>query len=354
MDTPKAVFSSVSRYGRHFFKLLRDTITHIVAYCRVLPGLCYRIVSNTIGSSSDSFHKYFESRHGTSHPKFFEGTFQLAQLSAFRNGKLLAVCLHSDSRDELCASVLTNSLVIDILDSNFVFYVEHGKGPRMRNLIQRLDARRLPHMSVMVMRSYREYAVIASTSDFSTASNVVSMLVGAIENPVSSAGARSDDLSIHRQIVTEQDAELQKAIEADVARMRSKDLRENNDLRRRQLRADNRLKRQQLISDRKEFARKYAATSHTGNTKIKVRLPSGRTIESVFNKDDTVGMLYDWVGAAEYLCDNQVKIPYAFDLSIPHPSTTLGDRAQTLEKANLYPNASLVLISRDDSDEDDV
>ncbi|GBE62162.1 ubiquitin regulatory protein, putative [Babesia ovata] len=280
--------------------------------------------------------------------------FSSAQSAAFRDGKLLAVCLHTEFGDELCASLLSNSLVIEILDTNFVFYVEHGKGPRMRSLVQRLDAKRLPQMSVIVMRSDREYAVIASTSDFSTPNNVISMLLGAIENPVRSIGTRSDDLNINRQIVTEQDAELQKAIEADVARMRAKELRENDDLRRRQLRADIKLKRQQLISDRKEFARKFAATSHTGDTKIKVRLPSGRTIESVFNKDDTVERLYEWVGAAEYFGDDQIKIPYVFDLSIPHPSTTLGDRSQTLENANLYPNASLVLISRDDSDEDDV
>ncbi|GIX65785.1 ubiquitin regulatory protein [Babesia caballi] len=239
-------------------------------------------------------------------------------------------------------------------DRNFVLYVEHANGPMMRYLINLLDVRRLPHLSVMIMESEADCSVIARIEDFSNTDAVIQTIIRAAGNPARIPGARFENLEADRQLMDEQDEEYRKAVKADAARMRTQQLREHNDLRRRKQREEVAVMRERIVCDRRAYAQRFSGAQPTGDTKIKVRLPNGSTVSSTFNKDDTVEKVYLWVGAAEYISGSSVQIPYRFDLYLPHPSKMLGDRTQTLESANLFPNATLVLISRDESDDEDV
>ncbi|GFE55376.1 UBX domain-containing protein [Babesia ovis] len=354
MDSAKTSLSVASHCASRLYGLLRDITLSFINCCYVTLTVCHNIICILLGVPSSAFRKQFESRHGTVHPKFYEGSFQSAKSLAFRNGKLLAVYLHPGTNKNSSDQFLTNELLTELLDANFVFYVGHGKGPRMRRLIHEFSARRLPHMSVVIMKSEVEYTLIATVEDFSSIDEVIATIANAVDNPLRSLQSDLGNPDANRQLINEQDEALTKAMEADICRIRAKELQATNDLQRNRIREDNLRKREEVIRNRKSFAKTFSGPKPTGDTKIKVRLPSGCTIESVFDKDDTVEKLYEWAGAAEYFSAKSVKIPYNFDLSTMYPSKTLSDRSQTLESANLCPNASLVLISRDDTDEEDM
>ncbi|KAK1937507.1 hypothetical protein X943_002429 [Babesia divergens] len=353
MDCLKRHIYSTHRHLLRFYSKICTILSGILGYIIGFFATSRRMLTNLFGASSESFARQFESKYGPLHPKFFEGSIQAAQSAAFRDGKLLAVYIQS-GQDHVSGAILTHKLVIEVLDTNCIFYAGYAKGCRMRRLIQNLGVTRFPHLSIMSMKSQTDYTLVARVEDFSSVSSVILQIVSAMDNPTVSVAPLRGEFDSSRSIIEEQNAEFQRAVEADRARMLAHQLEHSESIHHRRQKEELAQKRQALITERKAFAKEYSKTHPTGNTKIRVRLPSGATVESVFNKDDPVQKLYDWVGAAEYFSEKPVHIPYTFDLSMLHPSTTLDDRSQTLEDADLYPNASLVLISRDDSDEEDV
>lgn len=340
----------------NLFCSVRRMIQRVLSYVSRLIAVSGRRIANFIGISPTSFTRQFESQHGPSHPKFFEGSLQTAMSNAFEQGKILAVFMYSN-RNHSSNTVLTNSLIVEVLDANCIVYAENARGVIIRNLVNELRIKKVPNLSLLLMTNTSKYSLITCIDDFRTTESVLVAIVTAIENPTAAALTaqyQSSEVTVHRNIISEQDEEYKRAVEQDTARLLSRQLSANNDIERRKEREKLALQREQLIAKRKETAKQYSNPSKKGNTKIRVRLPTGCSIEYVFDKEDTVEELYEWVGAAEFLYKKVTRIPYSFDLSIPYPSKTLDCRLQTLEEANLYPNASLVLISRDDSDDDDV
>ncbi|EDO05728.1 UBX domain family protein [Babesia bovis T2Bo] len=321
------------------------------ALCYILTWCVDRCLS-CVGLSSSPFTKYFESKYGQLHPQFYEGSFQSVKANAFHNGKLLAIYLHSDTTRFSSEHFFTNELLTEILDTNYILYVRYGKGPVMRRLIYEFGVQRLPHISIIAMRNLSDYTVIATLEDFSSIDNVISTIASAVESPLRPLSNGDGNLDNDRNLINEQDEALKRAMEADISRMRMNQFESAVHVPNTNCRETVLKNRADTIRRRKSFAEEFSSTVPDGDTKIKVRLPSGSSIESIFRKDDTVGRLYEWVGAAEYFSAGKVKIPYDFDICTMFPSKTLSDRTQTLESANLCPNASLVLISRDDSDEE--
>ncbi|AFZ80465.1 hypothetical protein BEWA_033180 [Theileria equi strain WA] len=304
-----------------------------------------------IGIYQPYFLEFYESKYGSTHPKLFSGTFEEAKAEASNTGKLLLVYIHSDRDQRFCSELLSNKLVIEVLDSNFIVFIEYHKGPHMRRLINITNALLLPHVSIMACKTPTETRIIDRIEGFVDYDKFISILVNAVDNadgPISS-------LESSRKLREEQDEEFRKAVEIDSMKMMEKE----NDVRRRNTQAaikkekEEKIKR--IVHRRKQLAVEHKHLEAKGNTKIRVRLPTGHSIESLFDEDDTIEKVYQWVEASEYMedKDDSIKIPYDFVLSIPHPSQALSNKSQTLKDANLVPNASILLTSLcDDSDED--
>lgn len=354
MEMQNHLASNIKNSVNYICSLLYRKLAHIINYSKHLFDSLYRKVINILYEPPNSFARIFETRYGPSHPKFFEGSLTEAKKDALRENKLLGVYIHSD-HDNASAIALSNPLIVDILDANCILYVEYVKGSRMRRLVHHLGARKLPHLSLFAIATSEMQELVARIEDFRNTDSVLVTLVNAIENPnIVTAKKSTDELITRRNIIKEQDEEYRRAMEEDTARLQKKEMAENNDTMRRRKKEIMEQGRLNLIAERKNLAKLHTGSFNKGDTKIRVRLSSGSTLELAFNKDEPVQRLYDWVGAAEYWSDKNIKIPYHFDLCIPYPSKKLENKLQTLEEANLYPNASLVLVSLDDSDEDDV
>lgn len=307
-----------------------------------------------IGLYRPYFLEYYESQYGSMHPKLFSGTFEEAKNEAFKTGRLLLVYIHSEIDRRFCSELLSNKLVVEILDSNFIVFLEYHKGPPMRRLIHITNALILPHVSIMSCRSPTQVRITDKIEGFVDYDKFISILVNSVDN-ANLASLPTSSLESSRKLRKEQDEEFRRAVEIDSIKMMEKETEVRKRTTNATIKKQKEEKRKSIVERRKQLANEHQKLEVKGNTKIRVRLPTGHSIESLFDEYDTVEKVYQWVEASEYMeCKNaSIKIPYDFLLSIPHPSQALSDKSQTLKDANLVPNASILLTSLcDDSDDD--
>ncbi|ORM40620.1 TFIIH basal transcription factor complex helicase repD subunit [Babesia sp. Xinjiang] len=149
-----------------------------------------------------------------------------------------------------------------------------GRGPSHRiwyiRIRQRQSLRRLPHISILAMKSDVDYMLISNIEEFSSVSAVITTIANAIDSPLRSLEYGFEDVNTKRQLIDEQDEALQRAMEADISRMRANELQANNDVHKDIHREDAVIRRQRLIRDRKTFAKQFASKTSTGDTKIKL------------------------------------------------------------------------------------
>ncbi|SBT34324.1 conserved Plasmodium protein, unknown function [Plasmodium ovale wallikeri] len=81
-------------------------------------------------------------------------------------------------------------------------------------------------------------------------------------------------------------------------------------------------------------------------------LPNGIKIQNNFSLNHTIENIYDWAECCEYLEDNNITIPYKFELICGHTKSVLYNTKRKIKDFDLYPNAVLNMKSLDSSDEE--
>ncbi|KAK2197142.1 bifunctional UBX domain/Thioredoxin-like superfamily/Ubiquitin-like domain superfamily [Babesia duncani] len=277
-----------------------------------------------------------------------------AKAAALSQGKILALYLHNERAQNFCCVVLSNPLVIELLDTNYILYVVHSKGVRMRLMSKLAQAHSIPHISFFRVPNHNELFYISGTNQLDDTDSFIAMIMNLAESRV--GAPTSAIVEEERKIRGEQDEEFKRAMAIDYEKMTKRNIMRRETEKRIKEELDIKQKKgdikRQTIERRKKISMNYSQSTLPLDTKIKVRLPNGATVESKFNHLDTVGKLYEWVEIVQYTAkQDNLKIPINFTLNITHPSTSLLDKTVTLEAANLFPDAVLTLISLDSDEE---
>uniref|UniRef100_A0A3B0MTF1 Ubiquitin regulatory protein, putative n=1 Tax=Theileria annulata TaxID=5874 RepID=A0A3B0MTF1_THEAN len=313
----------------------------------------FRRVSSLLTLTPTHLIEEYESKYGSVHPKIFLGSFEEARRVSLHSGKMIVLYIHSEFNDHVCRNLFTNQLIIE--DTNYIFYVEYYKGASMRKMMNLVNSLTVPHVSVLSFQGLNRCTVVNRLEGSVEHDSLVSMLLGSVEYQPPLERVESS-----RQVIREQDEEFRRAVEIDSVKFKERDIKRRDEAQRRKtqelIKRQKKEERGKILEHRKELAKMYANLNERidrKGVKIRVRLPTGNSIEGEFAKNDKVEKIYEWVEASQFLENKNYKIPYNFNLSIPYPSTTLSDRNITLENANLVPSSSLLLTSLDDTSEED-
>ncbi|UKJ87703.2 ubiquitin regulatory protein [Theileria orientalis] len=344
------IFNFVNLVFKAIFELFQVSLRRFWSFMSISP-------SNLLDQ--------YENKYGSIHPKIFMGSFEEAKKLSLQTNKLVVLYIHSENYDKICKEMFTNQLIMELIDSNFILFIELIKGPRMRKLMELTNTLLLPHISVIAFQNMNRYTMVNRLDGNFDQDALISMLLSSVDyKPV-------DPVESSRRVIEEQNEEYRRAVEIDSIKFKEKEIKRQDEVRRRKTletkQSQKREKKQKILNDRKEMANKYKMVNRTGDVKIKVKLPNGNSIETLFNRDDTVQKIYEWVEISDFLGEenesaaptssnpeNKYKIPYNFNLYIPHPSKLLSDKELTLGEANLAPSSLLMLASLDDTSEEEL
>ncbi|EAN33400.1 UBX domain protein [Theileria parva strain Muguga] len=315
----------------------------------------FRRVSSLLTLTPTHLIEEYESKYGSIHPKIFLGSFEEARRVSLHSGKMIVLYIHSEFNDHVCRNLFTNQLIIEVIDTNYIFYMEYYKGASMRKMMDLVNCMTVPHLSVLSFQGLNRCTVVNRLEGSVEHDALVSMLLGSVEYQPPPERAESS-----REVIREQDEEFRRAVEIDSVKFKERDIKRRDEAQRRRtqelIKRQKKEEREKILEHRKELAKVYTNVFdkfERKEVKIRVRLPNGNRIEGEFAKNDKVEKIYEWVEASQFLENKNYKIPYNFNLSIPYPSTTLSDRNVTLENANLVPSSSLLLTSLDDTSDED-
>eukprot|EP00920_Eleutheroschizon_duboscqi_P008182 GHVT01018979.1.p1 GENE.GHVT01018979.1~~GHVT01018979.1.p1 ORF type:complete len:461 (-),score=125.33 GHVT01018979.1:140-1522(-) len=309
--------------------------------CRILGQILSLLLSasgavfRTLGSlflpspnSTMAFAASFENKFGLAHPKFYAGTFNEALAEARSAGKLLVVFLHSTvSADSTaaCRDILTSNQIIQLLDVNFIFWAADVGRLEGHGVSRLLRVNRLPHLSVVVSvggQVVRQLQVLEGAMDLDHVTAALLQGIDHLEAHIRTIDEREKRRHDDRRLREEQDREFQEALERDAAKRRvqaAEDARQaaaEEELRLAGQRAKDRQAARAaaaaiLASQCEEYAKEFRAEDRERvvqpllkheQTRICLKLPSGRRVERTFRRDDKVEWLYRWAQCSPVLC----------------------------------------------------
>ena len=327
---------------------------------------CYRAcrllflnpLSRPVGSGNLNSHfSSFSPR-----PRCFEGSFQEAAAFSRQTDcrKVLVIFLHSSSASDLDSALtsLCNESIVDIINSQFVFWTGDSDFPHIANFMRAFPIRSPPALIAVVSTNRTELKIVGACAG-STSFNSEGIM-----NVLQKAQEAQDRLIIedeqfksNRALREAQDLEYQEALERDalLEAQRERDIKES--LSRKQA-ADTKCINSK--NTKQELFEKFSLLPPPKtSTTIVIRLPDGIRIERNFDISDTVATLYEWVLCAGHLYPHATRVveeihPGSFSLSTSFPSKKLDDMNVTLEDLQLYPNAVLLFTRLYDESENEI
>ncbi|XP_025090464.1 FAS-associated factor 2-like isoform X2 [Pomacea canaliculata] len=206
------VWSTVFDVLRFFFRLLRPD-----------PR---RNVTDPLGDVL-RFISQYESKYGSCHPVFYQGTYSQALNDAKRELRFLLVYLHGDDHqdtDSFCQNTLADPQVCTFLNTRTILWACNTGSPEGYRVSQALKENTYPFLAVIVLRENR-MTVVAKIEGPIGAEELMNRLEGVMrENEVSLIAARAEreERNFNQTLRQQQDEAYLESLRADQEKERRK------------------------------------------------------------------------------------------------------------------------------------
>lgn len=332
---------------RFAWQLIR-TIARLLT--RLLGGHAYAIESSPGDTPNERFRSFYEERHGTTHPPFFEGGYLQALSAAKDNVCFLVVYLHSESHghtNRFCRNILADEAFVEAV-SDCVFWagsVTQRDGAAAQS---RLRVSGMPFLAIVAAPSTVGGDI--ATSSFGTvlgvrtgvgsgAADWVRRVCTRYEGVLEGIRREREERDNARRLRDEQDAEYEAALRADrEAEEREKEVMEQQKM------EEAKLEERERRRERKRAGLGEEPEKGAGVASVVMRLPDGRRIGRRFHRDDKTEKVFDW---AEVNC---VDIEVAC-LVTSFPRRRLKypeDAGLSVGEVGMFPSCMLLLEERDE------
>lgn len=349
---PRWVFAIMSPF-RFVWSFLSNMTAKLM---HALSGPAFLIDSAPGNTPTRRFISFYESRYGTTHPNFYDGSYSAALNAANNQVKFLLVYLHSESHrltPGFCQSVMSDEAFISTANASFVTWTGSVTQRDAASVHYSLRNPAFPVLAVIAgahansdnaqgppthgnVLSIRSGATLANGGGQAAANWLTRVLQrhnGVLEAARQAQVARESDRLLRQQ----QDEEFQAALEADRERereaQRKKEEEEKEQERLAQIEERRNRKRESLGAEPEKAA---------GVASVMLRLPNGTRVGRRFMQEDAMEKVFDWAEV------NGVDIEVA-SLVMSYPKKTLRypeDASMTLQDAGLFPSAMLLLEER--------
>ncbi|XRB17087.1 UBX domain-containing protein [Pseudoscourfieldia marina] len=297
-------------------------------------------------AAARAFVANFDSKFGTTHPRFIADTYTNALRQARRSNKFLVAYLHCarhPATDSFCRETMCDETLSAFLDDGFVVWGGDVDAPEAFALHNALNATTFPLLVALHLggnagaRNGGDVVEVWRRVGPVTPAEVIQGLAEALERFGSRLDAdRQAEVArdFDRQLRAEQDAEYERAAAADRARMEAAEAaRKEAAEAKAKVEAEEKAKadaeaaearRVEELATRRENAaaalpdEPAVGTESPGGAKVArilVRTPGGGRKERRFFSDASVGDLYAWVDALP----TDEKVPEAFRLVTSYP-----------------------------------
>uniref|UniRef100_T1JCR2 UBX domain-containing protein n=1 Tax=Strigamia maritima TaxID=126957 RepID=T1JCR2_STRMM len=249
----------------------------------------------------------YETRYGTLHPVFYQGTYSQVLNDAKRELKFLLVYLHSDEHQdtaEFCRSTLRNADLIQFVNINTLFWACSVRSPEGYRVSQALRENSYPFLAVIVLRENR-MTVVARIEGIMKPVELLTRLRQVLsENEGSLIAARADrhERNLNQTIRQQQDEAYLESLKADQEKEKRKREEQEKkekieqDVRDQQMAAER--KREEISRLKVELAYlipQEPPLNHPDCIRIVIKLPNGTRLERRFLKTCSLKVLYYYV-----------------------------------------------------------
>lgn len=275
-----------------------------------------------------NFIQNFETRYGSSHPVFYQGTYSQALNDAKRELKFLLIYLHGDDHQDtpnFCRDVLSYQPLVDLINGNMLFWacsVNYSEGYRVS---QALRENTYPFLAMIVLRDHRMTVVgrLEGLMEPDTVIVRLQQIMADNEAALITARMDRDERSLTQSLRQQQDEAYQASLLAD----QEKERRRLEEVRRQQ--EEQQRQREQALQEqqkKEEIQRmklelvdqipEEPPDSDPGSIHLVIKLPTGTRLERRFRRSQSLKYLYFYV-----FC--QADAPNSFEIITNFPRRTL-------------------------------
>lgn len=312
-------------------------------------------------NGTGSLREYFRALDVGTKPTCVEGDFaQALTMSRVRdNRRVLIIFLGNPDLGDFQNStknVLCDESVVSVIDGQFLFWAGDTNYRNVDHIRRSLPVRAAPVFAAVVSVNASELKIAGICGGVSfTVDNVLTILQKAQEAQ-DHLMAEDEQFKIDRSLREEQDKEYEEALERDRKIEEEKQIQQDKVVRKLTRREANDARKTQLVET---VFKEAIACAGTNTCTILVRLPNGVRIDRIFDQNDKIDILYDWVhcsgllfpAAAEFgrkiFSDN-------FVLSTSFPTVRIDDKSKTFTEYGLVPNAVLSFSFTNEDDLSDL
>ncbi|KAI9340207.1 thioredoxin-like protein [Obelidium mucronatum] len=302
----------------------------------------------------------YESKYGTNHPAFFQGTYSQALEVSKRELRCLLVvlyCAEHDDMDTFCNQVLSNELLLEYLrEKRFVVWAGDVKESEAFVVSNTLLATRYPFLGMIAPQGGSRMVVVERFEgliDPETLRAALQAQMNRVDGVLNNARAdrnRHDQARILRE---QQDAAYNASLKADQEKARrAQEERERiakeaaeEERKQKELLDKRETKKQRKIRLQENMLPEPSVSDTVDIAKIGIRLPSGERLTRRFKASiATVQDLYDFVEAQDL---TPIDLDSDFEVINTYPRKVLVDKSQTIKVAGLFPTSSVMVEEMD-------
>ncbi|XP_050027193.1 FAS-associated factor 2 [Dermacentor andersoni] len=275
-----------------------------------------------------NFIQSFETRYGSNHPVFYQGTYSQALNDAKRELKFLLIYLHGDDHQDtpnFCRDVLSYQPLVDLINGHMLFWacsVNYSEGYRVS---QALRENTYPFLAMIVLRDHRMTVVgrLEGLMEPDTVIVRLQQIMADNEAALITARMERDERSLTQSLRQQQDEAYQASLLADQEkeRRRLEEVRRQQEEQQRQ--QEHALQEQQKKEEIQRMKLELVdqipeepPDSDPGSIHLVIKLPTGTRLERRFRRSQSLKYLYFYV-----FC--QADAPNSFEIITNFPRRTL-------------------------------
>eukprot|EP01102_Stenamoeba_stenopodia_P017547 TRINITY_DN630_c0_g2_i1.p1 TRINITY_DN630_c0_g2~~TRINITY_DN630_c0_g2_i1.p1 ORF type:complete len:383 (-),score=70.10 TRINITY_DN630_c0_g2_i1:48-1196(-) len=286
------------------------------------------------------FQRRFEEQYGTSHPRFFAGSFSQAVQQSKRECKLLLVYLHSElhvNTPTFCREMICSELFTEFTNENFVLWAASIASPEGYKVSNVLDVSTYPFLGLLSMDANTLLCGFEGATDVTTVVDKLTNVLEAETANLTNYRVQQEERERDRLIREEQEMAYQLALEADREKERQAQEEEQ------------RLKEMERMAKEAEENKKRAIEFKKRNlppepaqgqgVQLVVRMPNGSRLSRRFNPTDLVQSVYDYVDSHQEEIESD-----SYELVMSYPRKVFSDKTLKLQDVDASKQI-LLLVS---------
>ncbi|KAK8780723.1 hypothetical protein V5799_017934 [Amblyomma americanum] len=275
-----------------------------------------------------AFIHSYESRYGSSHPVFYQGSYSQALNDAKQELRFLLIYLHGDDHQDtpsFCRDVLSYRPLIDFINGNMLFWacsVNYYEGSRVS---QALRENTYPFLAVIVLREHRMTVVgrLEGLMEPETVIVRLQQIMADNEAALITARMERDERSLTQSLRQQQDEAYQASLLADQEKERRRleevRRREEEEQRQRERALQEQQRREEIQRMKLELVDQIPEEppdSDPHSIHLVIKLPAGTRLERRFRRSQSIKYLYFYV-----FCHSDA--PSSFEIITNFPRRTL-------------------------------